>query len=121
LCYHSQTFNYNDFAAENLALSHRKQPLQAIVFDYDCFTTGATASDWRNVMAALQGAARSAFQANYGAVSAEAQSLDRPLALLYGLVIASQRSKIPAWAGPLVAPVLAGELAIDYKGNSAGR
>jgi hypothetical protein len=34
-----QTLNYNDFAAENLALSS-STPLQAIVFDYDQFCLG---------------------------------------------------------------------------------
>ncbi len=84
------------------------QPLRAIVFDYNSFATGIVYSDWRNVMAALKGAAREAFEAGYGPVAAEERCLDQPLATLYGLVIASQRSKIPAWAGQLVDKVING-------------
>jgi hypothetical protein len=39
-------------------------------------------------------------------VVAEERCLNQPLARLYGLVIASQRGKIPAWAGPLVESVI---------------
>jgi hypothetical protein len=103
----SQTFNYNDFAVENLALARgTEHPLQAIVFDYDCFATGVAYSDWRNVMASLQGAARIAFQTGYGQISVEEQSIDEPLAVLYGLGVASQREKIPSWASPLVESVI---------------
>ena len=110
-CSLPQTFNYNDFATENLALSRQEdQPLQAIVFDYDCFSTGITTSDWRNVISALEADARAAFQAGFGPVSPEEKYLDRSLAVLYGLVVASQRERIPAWADPLVKSVLAGEL-----------
>jgi hypothetical protein len=106
-----QTFNYNDFAAENLALSRDpKQPLQAIVFDYDCFTTGAACSDWRNVVCSLHGEAREAFQEGYGPIAEEERLLDAPLATLHGLIIASQRSRIPSWASPLVENVVNGEL-----------
>ena len=46
-----QTFNHNDYTAENLALSlgatHR---LKAIVFDCDYFTTGVAFNDWRNMV-----------------------------------------------------------------------
>lgn len=48
-----QTFNYEDFAQENLALSRGKNSLQAVVFDYDCFTLGAAYSNWRNVTYSL--------------------------------------------------------------------
>lgn len=104
-----QTFNYNDFAAENLALA-RTTPRRAVVFDYDCFATGVVYSDWRNVTYALHGAARSAFAEAYGEVDASERLLDDALAPLYGLLIASQRSRLPAWAQPLVAAVANGEL-----------
>jgi hypothetical protein len=106
-----QTFNYNDFAAENLALSRsQERPLRAIAFDYDCFASGAAYSDWRNVMVSLQGAAKASFQKNYGAIVEEEQRLDQPLAILYGLVVASQREKTPSWASPLINSVINGEL-----------
>jgi hypothetical protein len=106
-----QTFNYNDFAAENLALSRAKeQPLQVIVFDYDWFATGTAYSDWRNVMASLRDAARIGFQEVYGPIALEEKLLDAPLATLYGLVVASQRDKIPSWAIPLADSVTNGEL-----------
>lgn len=106
-----QTFNYNDFAAENLALSRdQRQPLRAIVFDYDCFTTGAAYSDWRNVIFSLQGPARNAFEEGYGPIDEAERLLDEPLAILYGLVIASQRDRTPSWAGPLAETVFNGEL-----------
>jgi hypothetical protein len=106
-----QTFNYNDFAAENLALSRDQgQPLRAIVFDYDCFTTGVVSSDWRNVMFSLQGAAKVSFQQKYGPISEAERLLDEPLAILFGLVIASQRDRLPCWAEPLAETVFNGEL-----------
>jgi hypothetical protein len=106
-----QTFNFNDFAAENLALSRDPgQPLRAIVFDYDCFASGVAYSDWRNVMYSLQGAAKASFQENYGPIAEEERLLDAPLAILHALIIASQRSRIPSWANPLVENVVNGEL-----------
>jgi hypothetical protein len=106
-----QTFNYNDFAAENLALSRdQERPLRAIVFDYDCFASGAAYSDWRNVMYPPQGAAKASFQENYGPISEEERRLDQPLAILHGLVVASQREKTPSWASPLIKSVINGEL-----------
>jgi hypothetical protein len=106
-----QTFNYHDFAAENLALSQDPgRPLRAIVFDYDCFASGAVYSDWRNVMYSLQGAAKASFQEYYGPIDEGERRLDRPLSILYGLVVASQREKMPSWASPLTKSVLNGEL-----------
>lgn len=106
-----QTFNYNDFAAENLALSRVEcQPRRAVVFDYDCFGRGAAVSDWRNVVGSLSGAAKMAFTEAYGPVSERDQRLDRPLSILYGLIVASQRRKIPGWATPLIEAVTNGEL-----------
>jgi hypothetical protein len=65
-----QTFNYNDFVAENLALSHSEDlPLQAVVFDYDCFSLGVPSGDWHFVTHALQGTAKEAFAETYGPVS----------------------------------------------------
>jgi len=105
-----QTFNYNDFAAENLALSRDQSPeMRAIVFDYDCFGTGTAYSDWRNVVSSWRGAARTAFQEAYGPVSEAEKIIDEPLALLYGLVVASRREKIPGWARPLLGAFESGE------------
>ena len=106
-----QTFNYDDFAMENLALSREAgAALRAVVFDYDCFKTGVAYSDWRNVMYSLDSEAKSAFAEAYGPVSEKEHLLDEPLAVLSGLIEASRRSKIPKWALPLRAAVVNGEL-----------
>lgn len=105
-----QTFNYEDFATENLALSREATPRQAIVYDYDCFTVGMAASDWRNVMYSLEGEARQAFAETYGPVSETERLLDIPLSTFYGLLIASRRETLPAWASPLLASLANGEL-----------
>ncbi|MFZ6026179.1 MAG: phosphotransferase [Chloroflexota bacterium] len=112
--YHAfpQTLNYSDFAAENLALSC-DGPLQAVVFDYDCFSTGTVYSDWRNVTYALQGAARQAFVDAYGSVNPREKMLDEPLSVLEGLVVAAQRERIPAWALPLLETGKSGQLVED--------
>ena len=106
-----QTFNYNDFAVENMALSRAVQvPLRAIVFDYDQFGLGPAYSDWRNVVSVLRGASRSAFEEAYGVVDLRERILDEPLSILYGLVSASRRSQLPRWAVPLFEAVRTGEL-----------
>lgn len=106
-----QTFNYNDFALENLALSHSgRETLRAVVFDYDQFSIGPAYSDWRNVMSALRGAARAAFEETYGIVSEEEQILDNPLSVLYGLIVASRRNRLPGWAISPLEMVRNGEL-----------
>jgi hypothetical protein len=105
------TLNYDDFAQENLALSHDPQePLSAVVFDYDCFTLGPAYTDWRNVIYSLDGSAREAFAEAYGPVSEIERLLDTPLATFFGLLAASQRKTIPGWARPLIESVEDGEL-----------
>jgi hypothetical protein len=106
-----QTFNYEDFAQENLALSRDpKKPREAIIFDYDCFTLGMAYSDWRNVNSSLEGDARDAFNNTYGPVSQTERLLDLPLSTLYGLLVASRRENIPDWARPLLESVNNGSL-----------
>lgn len=106
-----QTFNYNDFAAENLSLSRSEDlPLRAIVFDYDCFTTGIAFSDVRNVLHSLAGEAAAAFQETYGGLNDEERQLDEPLAMMYGLIIASQRRTRPSWVQPILKSVASGDL-----------
>lgn len=106
-----QTLNYNDFAPENLALPREeKDPPGAIVFDYDQFSLGLSCSDWRNVRSGLRGLARAAFEEAFGPVSPVERILDRPLSVLYGLVIASRRDRFPGWAVPLLKLVKTGEL-----------
>jgi hypothetical protein len=114
--YHAlpQTLNYNDFAAENLALSRDEHsPRKAVVFDYDCFSVGAAYSDWRNVTYSLAGEAREIFVQAYGPVSAGEKWLDDVLSTLQGLVVAARRIRVPGWAAPLLKSVENGELA-DY-------
>ncbi len=110
-----QTLNYQDFALENLALSRTASDTRAIVYDYDWFTIGTSASDWRNVMSGLSGPAAAAFAAAYGPLDPAEARLDRPLALLHGLVIAADRPRLPAWARPLLAAVRDGSLAQDIR------
>jgi hypothetical protein len=106
-----QTFNYDDFAPENLALSRPPTaPRQAIVYDYDCFTIGLAASDWRNVMYSLEGDARQAFAETYGPICEIERLLDAPLSAFYGLLIASRRKERPNWAKPLLESLAGGEL-----------
>jgi hypothetical protein len=105
-----QTFNYNDFYWVNLALSRSRDPLRAVVFDYDCFRTGAVCSDWRNVVYSLSGEGRAAFIEAYGPVSETERALDEPLSELYGLVIASRRETVPGWARPILEGIRSGEL-----------
>lgn len=101
-----QTFNYDDFAQENLALSRDpNKPLQAVVFDYDCFTIGAAYTDWRNVTFSLDGKARKAFINAYGPVSQAERLLDAPLSTFFGLLVASRRATLPGWAHPLLKSV----------------
>jgi hypothetical protein len=107
-----QTLNYNDFAAENLALSRVDgDRLQAIVFDYDCFASGTVYSDWRNVTYSLHGAARESFIEAYGPIDEQEGRLDEPLAALHGLIVSGRRSKIPRWAAPLIEDVVNGNFA----------
>jgi hypothetical protein len=105
-----QTFNYEDFAQENLALSRGLEPLQAVVFDYDCFTLGTAYSDWRNVTYSLEGEAREAFAEAYGPVNETERRLDMPLSALFGLLVASRRANVPCWARPLLEDVDNGAL-----------
>ena len=106
-----QTFNYNDFAAENLAISRLKDhPIRAVIFDYDWFCTGLVYSDLRNVVSSLDGEAAVAFELAYGSFDEEERLLDEPLAILHGLIIASQRENKPTWVEPLLKSVSSGEL-----------
>jgi Ser/Thr protein kinase RdoA (MazF antagonist) len=105
-----QTLIYEDFAAENLALS-TGDPIAAVVFDYDEMTIGVAASDCRNVLFSLGPAAAAAFQAAYGPISEVEQRLDAVLSVLYGLVVAAGRAQLPGWAAPLVRQWWSGELA----------
>ncbi|MBN2387116.1 MAG: hypothetical protein JXB85_08850 [Anaerolineales bacterium] len=106
-----QTFNYEDFAQENLALSCSEAPRsRALVFDYDCFTIGAAYSDWRNVTSSLEGEAREAFIQAYGPISQIERLLDTPLSTFFGLLAASHRETLPSWALPLRKSVENGSL-----------
>jgi hypothetical protein len=106
-----QTFNYNDFAVENLALSCAKpENLEAIVYDYDQFSIGTVYSDWRNVIYSLRGRGCSAFMDAYGGVREIEGVLDDALSILHGLISASRRDLFPKWAVPLRESVENGEL-----------
>lgn len=105
-----QTFNYSDFAGENLALTRDGiTPLRAIVFDYDCFTTGAVYSDYRNVIGALEGPAQTSFQETYGPIHPDEAVIDSALSLIEGIVIISRRPYLPDWGRPLLESIRNGE------------
>jgi hypothetical protein len=106
-----QTFNYNDFAAENLALSRGEQDTpKAIVYDYDQFSSGVIYSDWRNVTYSLQGKARNAFMDCFGTVNEHEQRLDDVLSILSGLLLACARKVFPHWAFSLRESIFNGDL-----------
>jgi hypothetical protein len=112
--YHSypQTFNYSDFAAENLALSREKgQPQRAVVFDYDCFSTGSAYGDYRNVVYSLEGPARDTFREAFGPVDPREETLDTVLSTLEGIQEAVKQEKFPGWARPLIPFVRSEEFA----------
>lgn len=92
------TLLHNDFHWTNLALArqHEVGP-GAIVFDYHLLGIGPAASDYRNVLSALEGRARTAFQEAYGPIDHRAALLDAPLALLYALHLAVRQPRWPAW------------------------
>ncbi len=106
-----QTFNYNDFSAENLALSratHDKP--KAIVYDYDQFSSGTIYSDWRNITYSLKGKAQDAFMMCFGRVDEDERRLDEVLSVLHGLMVASTRKLFPLWAYPLRESIFNGDL-----------
>jgi hypothetical protein len=95
----STTLNYNDFCWTNLALAEREhgEP-DAVVFDYHLLGIGMRYSDCRNVSGSLAGDAVAAFWDAYGRVDPRETKLDRPLATLYSLDVASRMSHFPEWA-----------------------
>lgn len=110
----AETLNYNDFHWTNLALSRSVDPqLNAVVFDYHLLGIGLRYSDCRNVTSSLQKDAVSAFWETYGAPNAREQTLDRPLATLVDLVIATRLPEFPVWARGSRECVVRGELERD--------
>jgi hypothetical protein len=105
------TLTYNDFHWTNLALSRRETPApRAIVFDYHLLGIGTRYSDYRNVSGALGASAALAFRSAYGQIDEREAILDAPIAVLYALMEALERSRLPRWAAPLVGEVATGEL-----------
>ncbi len=107
------TLNYNDFYWTNLALSRRKRPPEAIVFDYHLLGLGLRYSDCRNVTVSLEGNAVSAFWETYGSADPREVLLDRPLATLFNLHEAARLPEFPRWAEESRQRVLDGELESD--------
>lgn len=85
--------------------------MEAVVYDYDCFRTGAAYSDARNVAYGLEGAAREAFFADYGPLDMRQKPFDDVLSLLEGIQVAARREQFPGWARPLLDDVHSGALA----------
>jgi len=92
-----ETLNYNDFHWTNLALT-RKEPLRAVVFDYNLLGIGQVYCDIRNVSGSLGESARGAFRQVYGPVDEQIAVFDEPLSVLYSLQVAARQSSLPAWA-----------------------
>ncbi len=109
----SVTLNYNDFYWTNLALSRGGCKPEAIVFDYHLLGVGMRYSDCRNVTASLSGGAAGAFWDTYGPLDRREEILDRPLATLYSLAVATRRSEFPSWAESSRDRVIKGNLEGD--------
>jgi hypothetical protein len=106
------TFNYHDFALENLALTRDDQSRRrAVVYDYDHFRIGTAYSDWRNVVFSLRGASLEGFKSAYGAVSEAQRVFDEPLSEIYVLLVAARRQKLPDFARPSLDAAKSGVLA----------
>jgi hypothetical protein len=109
-----QTFNYNDFADENLALTRDPiSPQGAIVFDYDCFSIGTAFSDYRNVLFALKGPAREAFCEASDPVDPGEEVIDNVLSVIENIISAASRSHFPTWAAPSIASIHDGKFGRD--------
>jgi hypothetical protein len=108
------TLNYNDFYWTNLALARRSNgETEAVVFDYNLLGLGMPYSDCRNVTGSLSGEAVSAFWDTYGDVDPREEKLDRPLAALYSLAVASRMTRLPQWAESSRDRVINGALESD--------
>jgi hypothetical protein len=105
-----QTFNYDDFALENVALSCDGGELKAVVFDYDRFCLGARFSDWRNVTWSLTGVSLDGFSDGYGNVDERERKIDEPLSVLFGILQASEFDRKPSWVEPLIGEARSGKL-----------
>jgi hypothetical protein len=81
-----------------------------VVFDYHLLGIGPAYCDIRNVRGSLANSAREAFALTYGPFDERVEPFDRPLAVLYALLVASRRRAIPTWATGLVGKVTNGEL-----------
>jgi len=92
-----ETLNYNDFHWTNLALT-REEPLRAVVFDYDLLGIGPVYCDIRKVLSSLGESAQGTFREVYGPVDEQIAVFDRPLSVLYSLLVAIRQPILPAWA-----------------------
>ena len=111
-----ETLNYNDFHWTNLALSRqRRQPLQAVLYDYHLLGIGLSYSDCRNVTTGLRGEAVTAFTDAYGPLDEQEALLDAPVSVLFALSVAVQRPQLPDWSVALIRGINDGELERDLR------
>ena len=96
----AQTLTYNDFYWDNLAV--RRDRSAALMFDYNLLGRGYRYGDIRNVCSSLSPEAGEAFVQTYcathGDLDPHERALDRLLADLVTLIVASQRPSWPSWA-----------------------
>lgn len=106
------TFNYNDFGMQNLALSRSTQPrLEAVLFDFHLMGIGLPSTDCHNVTGGLRTEqARAAFWKEYGQVDPREEIISRPLSLLHGLLIGVRMPEFPFWAKDCLDLVMSGQL-----------
>ncbi|NLW50420.1 MAG: phosphotransferase [Candidatus Brocadiaceae bacterium] len=104
-----ETLNYNDFHWTNMALS-RREPIQAVVFDYHLLGIGPAYSDYRNVIGSLQAQAAATFREAWGPVEERERILDGPVSTLSALQVAVEQEQLPEWARGLIEDVRKGEL-----------
>ena len=111
-----QTFTYNDFFWDNLALSRLSKPgVGAIVFDYHLLGIGLAHSDCRNVVGSFGERAREAFWEAYGETDPREAVLDAPLSVLHALAVAARRLEFPSWANGCLEAVRNGTLKRDFR------
>lgn len=94
------TLTYNDFNYVNLAIS-TKNDSEITIFDFDHSGIGIAEMDYKNVASGLEGPALEAFKSTVS-INEKLWDCNEILALLYALMVASQREPIPRWSYGLI-------------------
>lgn len=107
------TLTYNDFHHVNLAVSRQDESIITL-FDFDNSGKGFAESDLRNMANGLRGKALQSFSENLP-LDPALFAVDEILSALYGLIVASRRDMIPAWAGVLIESMKTAEFSEGLK------